>query len=121
MLALLSGMPPAMLLAQNTGTLHGTITDPAGASVPAAKVTATLIERGTVRTAESDSQGAFLLPLLPLGEYSLTIEAAGFKQFTQKGIQIQADDNVRMAAAMLVEQIKESIVVTAHGSQVDTR
>jgi hypothetical protein len=118
LLALLAIAP---LCAQNTGTLHGTVTDPAGAVIPAAKVTATLVERGTTRTTQTDAEGAYLLPLLPIGEYSITIESTGFKQFTRKGLTLAADDNVRIDAYLQVGAITDTVIVTADAPQVDTR
>ncbi len=119
--ALMMTLAPAIGFAQNTGNLHGAVTDPTGSAIPGAKITATLVERGTVRTAESDATGAYLLPLLPIGEYNLAVEAAGFKQFTRKGITLDADENVRVDARLEVGQVTESITITADAPQVDTR
>ena len=45
------------LLAQGNGTIHGTVTDPAGAAVPGAKVVAVLDERGTIRELATSPDG----------------------------------------------------------------
>ena len=68
-----------MLRAQEvTGGITGTITDPSGAAIPNAKVTATDVARGTVYPTQSNSAGLYDFPRLPVGQYTLTVEAQGF-------------------------------------------
>ena len=66
-------------LAQGTGNIHGTATDPTGSVIPGATVTALLVERGVGRTVTSNERGEFLFPLLPVGVYSVTVAAGGFR------------------------------------------
>ncbi len=108
-------------LAQGTGTLHGVVTDPSGAALPAAQVTATLDERGTTRTVKSDLSGAYVLPLLPVGTYTLTVQAQGFKTFVQHGIGLTSNENVRVDATLQVGNVTESVTVSAEAPLVDTR
>src|SRR5262249_44625502 len=60
------------------GQIEGTITDPAGAVVPNAKVEVTNDDTGYKRSAQTDSAGFYRLGLLPLGPYTLTVDASGF-------------------------------------------
>ncbi len=69
-------------------TLSGRVLDPAGAAVPNAKITATGIDTGAKYEAVSSTAGEYTLPFLAPGPYSLAAEAAGFKKFTQNGLQI---------------------------------
>ena len=62
-----------------TGALTGTITDPSGAVVPAATVTATSLDTGQVRTATTGADGTYKINLLPPGNYRVRFEASGFK------------------------------------------
>src|SRR5690348_4923986 len=62
-----------------TGALTGTITDPSGAVVPAATVTATSLDTGQVRTATTGADGNYKINLLPPGNYRVRFEASGFK------------------------------------------
>src|SRR5215216_1471800 len=71
--------------AQN-GQIEGTITDPNGAAVSKASVTARNLETGTTRTATTDQSGVYRFPLLPLGTYRITVEASGFRRFVRDGI-----------------------------------
>ena len=64
---------------QGVGTIHGGVTDASGKSVPKAKVTAVLEDRGTTRTLETDDQGSYVFPSMPVSMYSVRFEAAGSK------------------------------------------
>jgi len=117
-LALVSGVSA---LGQGTGTIHGVITDPSGAAIVGAQVTATLTGRGTTRTVTSGAQGAYVVPLLPVGTYQISIEAKGFKTFVQQGVDLAANENSRVDAALQVGSLSESVTVTAEAPLVDSR
>jgi outer membrane receptor protein involved in Fe transport len=119
--ALASIVVPTVLLAQGTGTLHGVVSDPTGAAVPTARVTATLDERGTQRAATGDAQGGYVLTLLPIGTYTVQIEAPGFKGFRRQGVTLTANQNVRVDATMELGSLNESVSVTAEAPLVDSR
>ncbi len=106
---------------QGTGTIHGTVTDSTGLAVPNAKVTATLIERAAARTVESNAQGDYVLPLLPIGAYTIAVEAPGFKLFTRQSVGLTANQNARVDAQLDVGTVTESISVTAEAPLVDSR
>jgi hypothetical protein len=65
--------------AQAAGTLAGKVTDPSGAVVANATVTATNIDNGQTRTATTGADGGYQLTMLPPGSYRVKFEAAGFK------------------------------------------
>jgi hypothetical protein len=106
---------------QGTGTIHGQVNDASGLAVPHAPVTALLEERGTTRVTESDPQGSYALPLLPDGTYSIRISAQGFKEFSQQGITLDANDNARVDASLQVGAVDERVQVTAEAPLIDTR
>jgi hypothetical protein len=106
---------------QGTGTIHGVITDPSAAAMAGARVTATLTGRGTTRTVTTDAQGAYVLPLLPVGSYQITIEAKGFKTFVQQGVDLTANENSRVDATLQVGSLNESVTVNAEAPLVDSR
>src|SRR5436190_1905027 len=68
--------------AQESGgaTLNGTVTDPSGALIAGAKVTARQTATDAARTAQTSSAGLYSFTALPAGNYDVTVEAAGFKQ-----------------------------------------
>ncbi len=61
-----------------TAAIVGTITDPAGAAVSGATVTATSVERGTTYTAVTNDAGLYRIPSVPAGNYTLTVDKTGF-------------------------------------------
>ncbi len=109
------------LLGQGTGTIHGVISDPTGLPVPGARIVATLGERGTTRTVVSSTEGGYVLPLLPIGVYTLRVETGGFKQFTRDGVTLNANENVRVDARLEVGSLSENVTVTAEAPLVDSR
>jgi hypothetical protein len=74
-------------LAQNAGTVRGTVTDPSAASVPGAAVQ--IVGNGITRNAKADAQGKFTLTLPP-GSYNVRADAKGFTTFTQQGFNVSA-------------------------------
>jgi hypothetical protein len=64
---------------QAAGTLRGKLTDPSGAVVANATVTATNIDNGQTRTATTGADGGYEFTMLPVGNYRVKFEAAGFK------------------------------------------
>ncbi len=109
------------LLGQSTGTIHGRVTDPGGLAVSHCSVSATLDGRGFVRTAQTNEEGSYVLPLLPVGSYSVRLEAKGFKQFGQPGVVISSNDNVRVDAQLSLGSVSETVTVSAEAPLVDSR
>jgi len=110
-----------VLLAQDTGTIVGTVRDPAALVIANAKVTATLKERGVTRTVTADAEGNYVLPLLPIGTYTITVEQQGFKTFSQAGIGLTANENARVDAKLEVGSVSQEVAVTAEAPLVDSR
>ncbi len=117
-LAMLCG---AAVYGQGTGTIHGTVADPSGLPIAGARITATLEERHTTRTAQTDDQGAYVLPLLPVGTYTLHIEFGGFKAFDRRGVALNANENARVDARMEIGSLADSVSVTAEAPLIDSR
>jgi hypothetical protein len=100
--------------AQITGTITGTVYDNTGAVIPGANVTATEQGTNSVRTTVSDSAGYFAFPSLLPGNYTLKVEAKGFKTFSQPGIALQASDKRNVNATLEVGQTTEVVTIEAH-------
>jgi hypothetical protein len=62
----------------SAGAMQGTIVDPSGAAVPAAKVVARNVDSGAARGTQSDGDGHFHFVGLPIGMYTVAVEKAGF-------------------------------------------
>jgi hypothetical protein len=104
-----------------TATLLGLVRDSSGATVPAAVVTARNALTSFMRTGMTDETGAYLIPNLPVGSYSLIIEKEGFRRFIQEGITLEVNQNARVDAVLSVGEVAESVTVTAEATGVDTR
>src|SRR5437660_10054651 len=67
-------------LAQSTASLTGIVTDASGAAVPNAKVTVTNKATGVSFNTQTDSDGAYLIPSLPIGVYDIEVTASCFQK-----------------------------------------
>jgi hypothetical protein len=110
----------ARLHAQGYGSIVGTVTDPAGAAVSGAKVTATETKTGRQTMVKTGQTGSYVFPaLLPTG-YSVSIAAGGFETYDQADIALQADQTVTVNAKLSVGVATQTIEVTSAVPQVDT-
>src|SRR5215469_10774071 len=111
---ILAALPESVSFAQeSTARLLGTVTDPTGAVVPHAVVTAKNIATGLERKTQSDEAGDYSIPLLPIGQYTVTGEAAGFKTSTISGLTLQVNQEARVDIRLAVGSATESIQVQA--------
>ena len=112
-----------MALAQvrDTASLFGTVSDPQGALVTSAKVSITSASTGLSRSVVTDTNGGFVFPLLPVGEYNLSVEQPGFHKYERRTILLQANENIRVDVGLEVGNVTEAVTVTAQTAQVDTR
>ena len=102
------------------GTITGTVTDPASAIVPSAKVTARNTDTGATYETVSTATGNYTLPSLPVGTYDLTVEAPGFNKHVQTGIGLQALTTARIDMILKVGSITESVTVNADAPLLKT-
>jgi hypothetical protein len=77
--------------AQGLASLAGRIADPSGAVVPGAIVTIREVNTGYSRSSRSSIDGYYTIPSLRPSDYSLTVEAPGFRKYQQEGIVLTAD------------------------------
>ena len=111
----------ATLWGQGSVTIFGTITDSTGAVLPNIAVTVTNTQTGAVRQTVSAAAGAYVVPQLSVGTYSVRVEASGFKTFVQDNIRTQVDENRQVNIQMTLGGVSESIEVQAEITQVETR
>src|SRR2546423_775707 len=101
-------------------TVVGTVTDPSGAAVANATVSITHAETGRVYRFARNSDGQYVAPDLPIGHYSIKVEASGFKAAEQKNIVLQVGDRARFDFEMKVGGASETITVEANAVRVQT-
>lgn len=113
---------PVTTVAQiTTATITGTVTDPAGAPVPSATVTARNIDTGLTRTISTGEDGGYRLEFLPVGNYVVEITAiSGFKKASQEGIVLQVNDTARIDIALEVGSVGEQVTITTAPPEVNT-
>ncbi len=89
--------PPSSAAAQDNsmGSLMGTVTDPAKAVVPNAKITITNLDTAQLQTLTTDQAGQYVAKALPPGRYSVKVQVPGFKAVEQTGIVLQAGASQR--------------------------
>jgi hypothetical protein len=101
-----------------TGTISGTVTDPSGAVLAGATVTITNTETGLVRTAETNSTGAYSAPDLPAGIYRVVVRQTSFKEFITKNVELHVSSEVTVNAQLEVGNTAETVTVEANPIQV---
>lgn len=95
----------------NSGSLSGTVTDPSGAVVPGATVTATNVARGTTFQATTGSGGSYNFSLLEPGSYTLTVEATGFQK-AQTTLDVSVSQTTTNNFALAVATAGTTVTVT---------
>lgn len=105
--------------AQTTGTILGTVSDPNGAAVGGATVTVTHVETNMKRTATTGAEGSYNFTVLPVGKYSITVEAKGFKPYERTDVDLQVQTNLRVDFSMQLGEVSERVVVTSETAQVE--
>jgi outer membrane receptor protein involved in Fe transport len=83
LLTLLAVVSPRMFSQTETGSISGTVTDPSGAVVTGATVTAKNTATGAIRTTSTSSAGTYLISNLPPGPYQVSISASSFAEFKE--------------------------------------
>ncbi|MBV9082776.1 MAG: carboxypeptidase regulatory-like domain-containing protein, partial [Acidobacteriaceae bacterium] len=106
---------------QGIGTIYGTVTDPSGAAIAGARVTAVLTARGTTREGTTTATGEYAFAALPIGTYDVRVTAPGFQQFQHQGVTLDANQNVRVDASLNVGNVNEAVTVTAEAPLVENR
>ena len=96
-----------------TATLSGTITDPTGAAIPEASVTATKSDTGLPTKTASGPGGNYTFPALSPGAYNLTVERTGFKSAVLTGIKLLVDQKAVIDIKLEVGEITTKVSVTS--------
>ena len=101
-----------------TATINGTVTDPSGAVVPNAKVTALNTATNAVRDAETGDTGTYTLSNLPPGIYDVTMEKGGLKSVKFSAVTLTVDQALTLDVKMEISSTAQT--VTVEGTNIVT-
>ena len=103
-----------------TAAVVGTVTDPSGSAIKNATVTATDADRGTVWTTQTNDAGAYTLPRLPIGTYSVKVTASGFETAVHPPFTLVLNQTARVDVQMKMGQVSETVEVTSAAPVLQT-
>lgn len=95
---------------QITGNIRGTVTDPTGAVVVGAVVTAQQTETGLSRMATTDRKGNYVLLELPVGHYRLQVVARSFQEYVQDGITLNVNETASVSPRPITDNFQNVLL-----------
>jgi hypothetical protein len=104
-----------------TAGIVGTVTDPSGAPVSGAAVTATDTERGTTWRAQTDNTGSYTIPRIPVGTYTVKVTASGFQGVVHSPFTLVLNQTARVDANMQVGRVTETVEVSGAAPILQTQ
>src|SRR5277367_1711570 len=119
MIALL-GLLGWSLWASDGGSLLGTITDPMGAAVAGAKITATEVSSGVKQTIATDTRGFYSFQSLPVGRYDVEVSASGFKPLRRTGVVMDVNSKIVVDASLAIGERTDTVTVSESATHVET-
>ena len=105
---------------QSTGSILGAVQDPSGAAIQGAQVTIKNDSTGSVRSAQSDAIGNYLVPNLAPGTYTVSVATDGFKTSIIPEVVLQVDQRARIDVVMALGETVETVSVEAYASTIET-
>ena len=108
----------AMAQSSTTGSIEGTVSDPNGAAVKGATVTATSPNLMTPQSATSNDEGRYLISALPPGIYKVTVEASGFGKYERGEVSVNLGRTSTVDPQLNLATATATVTVTG-GAQVD--
>jgi Carboxypeptidase regulatory-like domain len=98
---------------QATARIMGTVSDPSSATIGGAAVTVTSVATSQQRSALTSSSGEYSIPFLPIGEYTVLVQAPGFQPKSLKGIVLQVDQEARFDVTLNLGSATDAVTVQA--------
>jgi hypothetical protein len=114
-------LAPQLVNADVTSSVAGTVTDPSGATLSNATVVLKSGDTGLERRVQTNAEGKYEFLAVPVGEnYSIRVEAVGFRATVQTGIKLEVNQKYRADFHLAVGAVNETVEVTGSSAQVDT-
>ena len=112
-----SGM---LLQAQETrAVITGTVTDPQGSAVPAAKLKIRNLETNVVTATQTNGAGIYTVPPINPGQYSVSVTAAGFKVVIENNLELRSSDRKAVDFHLQLGAVSETVSVTTEAPLLD--
>jgi hypothetical protein len=106
--------------AQATASFSGTVTDKSGSALVGANVKVTSTTTGFQREIRTDQTGHFLVPLLPVGIYTVRVDDAGFQSAASVDQRLQIDEAREVNFSLSPATVQESVLVTGDAASIET-
>jgi hypothetical protein len=105
----------------DTGSIVGTVEDASGAIIPGAKVTIVDEATGRSRSVQSGAEGSYTFSPLRIGNYTLTVEKAGFEKSIQQHIEVTVQGHMEIDPKLQVGQVTQEVMVNSAGPILETQ
>jgi hypothetical protein len=109
-----------LLYGQATGSFSGTVSDKTGSVISGATVKATSQGTGVSRETKTDAGGQYLIPLLPIGDFTVRVESQGFGTTEQKDVRLQVDEHRELDFTLAPASVTSTVEVSATEVAVET-
>jgi len=103
-----------------TGAMEGTVSDPTGAAIVGATVVIKHVATGVERTLTTDEAGRFVAPVLPVGDYQITVSATGFTTLISRGYSLALGQTVVVRITLQIGTVTQTVTVEATTPLVET-
>src|SRR6266545_3922023 len=101
-----------------TGTISGRVTDPDGLSVPGVLVTVASPVLQGARTATTSTNGDFIVPFLPAGDYEVKFELQGFSTLTRTNVSVNMAAARTLDVTLMLAAVSETVTVSAQVAEI---
>jgi hypothetical protein len=103
-----------------TAAVRGVVTDRSGAAIAGAKIAVTETERNVAHAVVTDEAGRYAVTALPPGGYSLSVEAPGFKKYSQTNIPLSVQQQATFDVMLEVGEVTTSVEVNSQAPLLNT-
>lgn len=111
----------ALSFAQDRGSVRGTVSDPSGASVPDAVVTARNVDTGLTQSVRTAPDGVYNIVFLPVGSYTVTTEKPGFRKAEAMSVRVGVNTVAAVDVTLTVGTVDQSVEVTSAAPLLETQ
>ncbi len=112
---------PSRASAQTTGTISGTVADPNGGVLPNIQVTIHNVDTGINQMVNTNGEGFYAFPTVPVGHYDVNIFVNMFKPYKQTGLVVDVNGKLQVNVQLQMGEQTQEISVTSSAVQVETQ